>query len=535
MRGVSEGLATTFRVLAETDNEAAVRVLITALDSPHASIQESALKAILARRSPVGGRELLARLHTMPESWIAAIREQSGRMTGPLRDALLSGKGQLCVNACRAAIWFREYELIPTLLAVLEDRAQENTELAAETLARLVGQLYEDLSGSGKGRRRDPQLVRNHVLGSLESSVQRFPQHKRREVIDAFLLLVGRHNETLKQILQDPRHPIFLPMVDALSRNMGEGVIGLLLGCLDDPHPPSAVLSVIAKRADPQFVQSLLQKVGRRPSDAVARNLKRMKSIGWLERGGEFLDRLDETAQHAAVRLVMAVNVPRLEAFAVVEHLLLHGKTAARRQAAEALSQFAGADGNALAVRALNDPDPQVQAHVVLQLRQRGIPGVLPRLVQMVDSPHAVVRKAARESLDEFTFSRFVSAFDMLDDEVRQSTGRLVKKIDPQTVPLLQQEMESPLRTRRLRGLAIARTLDLVEELEEEIAELLFDEDHLVRGEAAASLGQIDTPTSRLALQRALGDRSVAVQEAVRKSLQHRARPAPAKANVFES
>ena len=39
----------------------------------------------------------------------------------------------------------------------------------------------------------------------------------------------------------------------------------------------------------------------------------------------------------------------------------------------------------------------------------------------MVDSPHAVVRKAARESLAEFSFRRYLAAFDMLDEEVRQA------------------------------------------------------------------------------------------------------------------
>ena len=90
-----------------------------------------------------------------------------------------------------------------------------------------------------------------------------------------------------------------------------------------------------------------------------------------------------------------------------------------------------------------------MQAHIVGQLRGRGIPGILPVLLEMVDSPHAVVRKAARESLAEFSFRRYVAAFEMLDDEVRQSTGMLVKKIDPQTVPLLREEMRSLVRTRR--------------------------------------------------------------------------------------
>jgi hypothetical protein len=42
------GLATTFRVLTKTENESAVRVLLSALDSHHIMIQEGALKALLA-------------------------------------------------------------------------------------------------------------------------------------------------------------------------------------------------------------------------------------------------------------------------------------------------------------------------------------------------------------------------------------------------------------------------------------------------------------------------------------------------------
>jgi HEAT repeat protein len=160
---------------------------------------------------------------------------------------------------------------------------------------------------------------------------------------------------------------------------------------------------------------------------------------------------------------------------------------------------------------------------VLVQLRHRGIPGVLPRLVDMLDSRHAVVRKAARESLSEFTFKRFVAAFDMLEDEVRQSTGMLVKKVDLQTIPSLREEMASPVRKRRLRGAAIARTIEVVPHLEAEIAGLLQDEDHLVRAEAAAALAQCSSTASRLALEDALNDRSGTVQEAAKKSLRIRA------------
>jgi HEAT repeat protein len=100
--------------------------------------------------------------------------------------------------------------------------------------------------------------------------------------------------------------------------------------------------------------------------------------------------------------------------------------------------------------------------------------------------------------------------------------------VDPQTVLLLRAEMTSRVRRRRLRSLAIARTLDLVGPLEGSILHLLEDEDHLVRAEAAAALSKSRSPASHDALCEALGDRSPTVREAARKSLDQWARSAPA-------
>lgn len=527
-RGVSDGLATTLRVLGRTDNEAAVRVLIPALDSRHESIREGALEALLGRRSAAGGREILGRLHAMPDRWKEIIRERRGGLSRTLRDAVLGADRQLCENACRAAVWFGEYDLIATLLNVLEDQTTGNRDLAAAAVLGLVDALHEALAGPRDARdRRDPQLVRQHVLASLEASLRRYVQHERTEVIGAFLCLVGRDNATLKTILQDPHHPTFLPMVETLSTGEHGAVLRLLLSFLDDPHCPSAVLPIIGKRGDRQFVRSLLRKIGREPSPVVGQNLKRITAIGWTHDLEGFLEQLDDAAQHGAVRLVMSTGIPRLEAFSVIEHVLLQGRPGGRREAAAALVEFSGAAANALAMKALGDTDPQVQANVISQLRRRGIPGVLPRLVEMVDVPHGVVRKAVREALEEFTFQRYIGAFDMLDEEVRHSTGMLVKRIDPQTLPQLEAELKSPARTRRLRGLAVARAIDLMGRLEPVIIDLLGDEDHLVRAEAAAALAGCRSQASRQALEDALDDRNLPVREAAQRSLTQRDQAAP--------
>ncbi len=523
-----QGLATTFELLAKTENEAALGVLLPALDCPQAAIQEGALTALVERRSPAAGREILRRIPTMSSRWQSILSQHHGRLLGALRDAVLDPQEQRCRNGCQAAVWFREYDLIPTLLAVMQDAASAHADLAAATMLELLESLYDELAGtSQRSDRRDPQLIRRQVVGALEPAVERYGQHKRREVIEAFLLLAARDNGTLKHVMQSPRHPALAPMIETLAESPRKGVIRLLLAYLDDVRAPANVVAVIAGRDDLKFIQYLLRKIGHEPSPAVAQNLKRMDSIAWLERGQALWRQLDDAAQHAMVRLLMASNIPRPQALATIAELLVDGRDGGRREAAHALAEFSGAEANALAMRFLGDPDPHVQAHIVRQLRSRGIPGILQGLVKMVDSPHAVVRKAARESLAEFSFRRYLAAFEMLDEEVRQATGVLVKKIDPQTVPLLKEELCSPMRTRRLRAVAIARLLELVEPLEKPLIELLRDTDHMVRMAAVGALAESHSGASYEALQRALSDRSEVVRQAAQQGVLQRARCTP--------
>ncbi|MBI3465306.1 MAG: HEAT repeat domain-containing protein [Planctomycetes bacterium] len=521
---MNPALEKTFEVLQSTANEAAVGVLIPALDSPLQEIRDGALRALLVRRSVTGLREVLNRWHTLDRRVKAIVSEYPGKMAQALRDALLTEDQQTCTNACQAVLWVREYHLMPALITAMEAEGNPHSDLAARTLLDLCQLLYEELAAPRDYRnRRDPQLVRQHVITSLEESVTRYSKHRRKEVIEALALLVGRDNPTLNSILLNPHHGSYLAVVDVLSRSQRGGVIRLLLSFLDDPHSPSAAMTVLAHRSDRRFLEHLLRKIGESPSDTARHNLKRIEIIPWARQDAPLLDGLDDAAQHSAVQLVMASGMKRLDAFLLIEHLLRHGKAGGRRAACEALAQFAGADANALALGALNDPDPYVQAHAVRQLRPRGIPGVLPKLIEMIDSPHEPVRDAVRESLSEFNFRRYIGAFDMLDDDARISTGRLVRRLDPQAIPLLLEELHSPVRGRRLRGLNVAAVIGAVPDIEDVLILLLSDEDHVIRTAAAQTLSQGESFVSQVALEKAaVDDRSVAVKQAAQQSLRER-------------
>ena len=514
------GLSKTLETLATTKNEAAVAALIPALDSRHKNIQHGALRALLDRRSPTGQREIVRRLHSIDASWRAIIAEKQGRLSAALRSAVLDADPQFCRNGCNAAIAFREYDLIAPLVSAAEDASNQNREIAARTLRDLAGLLYDELAGPRDyARRRDPQLVRRHVLEALEKSIDRFATHKRTEILEAFLMLTTRDNTLVKQILRDPHHSTFLALIDVLTHSPAKGAMRLVLGYLDDPSAPHAAINVLAHRKDEAFVSHLLKRIGYEPSKIAANNLKRVDQIAWLDEHEQIVDQLDDAAQHSAVQMVLATGMRRLTAFRLVEHLIEHGKTGGRRAAVAALSSFQGASANRHLIAAVNDDDPQVQANAAVQLRARGIPGAMSTLIEMVDSPHAIVRDASRRSLSEFSFRRYLAAYDMLDSQARLSTGVLVRKIDIETMPLLLEEMNARSRTRRLRALRVAASMDLVQKAESTIIRLLDDSDHIVRQEAARALAQSETSAAVRALRLALLDRSVSVQEVAEESL----------------
>ncbi|MCH7726459.1 MAG: hypothetical protein IH991_08285 [Planctomycetes bacterium] len=517
---MSEPLDITFAMLEKTGNEASVAVLMAALRNKQWKIQEPALRAILGRRSPAAHRQLILRWNDLPDRMRQVIQERSDHLSGAVRDAILGSNEKLNREGCDAVLCLRDFDLLPALVTAVEDEANSQRELAGQTLFRLIEMLHEDLATSAKAKSgRDPRAVRPQALTTLETSVSRYSNHQRPEILEAFLLIVGRDNSTLKHILNCPHDCRFLKVVDLLATSTQPGILRLLLSFLDDAHAPSSVLGILARRDDQAFIQRLMAKIGFEPSKQAKHNIKRIKSIPWLDKDLGFLDDFDDAEQHSAVQLVMTSGVNRLKSFKVVQYLLQNGKPGGRRAASHVLAEFRGSEANELAVEKLQDEDPQVQANLLSQIRERGIPGAMLRLIKMIDSPHEIVRSAARANLEEFSIERFFAAYDMLEEDVRKSTGQLVKRVDLQTIPKITKELNSRSRTHRLRALGIAAAVEAVPELESAIVPLLNEADHFLRAEAATALAGSSSDKARRALRKALADPNFTVQQAAQQSL----------------
>jgi len=517
---VTAALETTFEVLGNSRNESVVPILIGALDSSDGNLDERAIRTLVARRSKAGHVAVLSRWHMLSPQQRELILEGRGRMSGALRDAVLSGEDQLFENASELVEEFTEFDLVPTLVTLAENKKSEHAQAATELVVRLVNRLSEMVLGNrDKNDRRDPEAIRRYVLESLERSVERFRRHERAELIEAFVILAGPSCGLLKKIIDDPRHACYGTVVNTLSNSRSTGVIELLINFLKISNTSLGVLNVISRRADDPFVKRLLECTGVETLSKVQRNLGRINSFSWLTSDGPGIDRFSEEDQARCVKLITHSGMKQDDLLVILERELIYGEPAGRCAACEALALIPGDHPSQLVLRAARDPDPSVQAAATRQLRDRHLPGTMSLLLKLIDSPHEIVRNASRESLSEFSFENFLTRFEALSDDARRSTGTVVRKVDTETIPSLFAEMENKSRRARMRAIEMAEVMQLVPELSEGLLAMLEDEDHLVRAAAADALQLCQTSEVQEALQHAATDTSTAVQNAAKNSL----------------
>ncbi|MFZ5829383.1 MAG: HEAT repeat domain-containing protein, partial [Planctomycetota bacterium] len=372
----------------------------------------------------------------------------------------------------------------------------------------------------GPPQRKNIDTLRLKMTAQLEDAARKYHRHQCQEVLEALLLIARPSNATLRQLIARPDEAACQPILDLLAKSGRGGVIRLLLGFLEEPQAPLAVLRILGARTDARFVEHLLRTLATRPQRNANENLARIDTVAWAEPAHPLLAELSEGAQAGAVEMLLVTSVERSRVRDVLKHLLEQGNVGGRRAAAKAIVQFHGPEVDALLVRMLGDPDAEVRAAVIPHLRPRRIELALGRLIRMADSNEPAVRQALREALPEFSLQRFLGSFMHFDEEMQMMAGSLIRRIDDQVAEKLTAEMTGLSPVRRRRAVLAAAVMGMTHELEQVIIQLLSDDDHMVRVAAAQALAECKSVPSWEALRDALLDRSVVVKEAAEKSLE---------------
>ncbi len=498
-------LERTLQVLIYSPNVHATQILIGALDSPYGAIRDRVAAALLERRDVEGHLALLARWDRLGTYWQHSLCRAADKLSDGLTLALRSEHADQFKLACRFAVASRSFNALGALLDWIETGAQRAT-IAAQTVLELAEELSDELSGPRDYReRRDPQRIRAHFVSSLERLLWSKPQCVPPQVMEAFLLLAGLENASLRRILEDEEHGLHGEFVEVLLKSTRPGVLRLLVKLMEVPAS-STVRHLVARRQDIAFVRRLARALMGTATDVVERNLQRTGRFAWIADPAP-VQALEPQEQVALFRAVVLCQAPADEKVAFFQQFCGSQHTAVRAAVVRALASLPTSTADALIVKELDDPDVTVQCEAIRHLSQRPIENRLEILLAMLERPHPEVQQVAREALRQCDLAQYLGPWDELPEEKRRVRARLVLQVDPEIEQQIRDGLKSPSRVRQVQALRDVERLGLIESLRSLIEPLADSpEDSPVRDEARRLLQTVpaapDTDGSMLLAHR---------------------------------
>ena len=133
-----QGLELTYETLATTRNEAAVDVLIAALDDPNAANRRRALGALLSRTEPRSSQQVLANWDKLNADDLRVLRPKKSWLADTI-DQALRGKGEAVLTAITAATGLELTTALPQLTLLAESSASRDIQQrASEAVIAIV-------------------------------------------------------------------------------------------------------------------------------------------------------------------------------------------------------------------------------------------------------------------------------------------------------------------------------------------------------------------------------------------------------------
>lgn len=521
---MADPLARTFDVLTAARSVAAVDLLILAVDSKRTAIQDRAVAALLRRAATRCQTEVIRRLPKLSVTGRKVLEEQGPRLSGTLRQCLLHGDAQLRTNALTIVKTMDCFDQVPALISILEQRDDPFREAACQTLQDLVNRVFDHMQaggrrGSDRPLRNVPQ-ARQTVLMALEVACNGFADLAYpREVIECILVLGDPDSTAVRKVFLQSSPACRETAANLLLTSKHAGVMRLLMDFMGQNYPNIKAFEAFENRSDPEFVCQVLRTFPKRLSENQQKNYKQLTRIAWINDDLLPLEEIPSGLHESLSAFVQATGIELNIKIEVQKWLLLNGSMPGRQAATQILEAIAPDSVRGILFGSLDSEDEDVQVWATSQLRTQGVPDSFRLLIERLDSPLPGVREAAREELASFDLSMVLNLFEHLDRNLCLRVGGLIRKTDPACIQKLLEELNQPIRRRRIRAARAAEALGLAPDVERGLLAMLSDEDSIVRRIAAELLVCVPTPEVIVGLTALLQDPSPRVRDVAERSL----------------
>jgi hypothetical protein len=522
---MADPLAKTFDVLTTARSLSAIDLLVLAVESKRTAIQERAVTALLRRGATRCQTEVIRRLPKLSAAGRKALEEQGSRISGTLRQCLLHGDTELRTNAFAIVKTMDCFDQVPSLISILEQRDDPFQETACQTLQEMVNRVY-DQTQVGTGRRasdrpvRNVQQARQTVLMALEAALNRFADLSyAREVVECILVLGDPDSTAVRKIFLQSSSACREFAANLLLTSKHAGVMKLLMDFMGQNYPNVKAFEAFENRSDAEFVFHVLRAFPKRLSENQQKNFKQLTRFAWIHEDLLPLEEIPAGLHEAFSAYIQATGMNLDEKIEVQKWLLLKGSMAGRQAATQILESIAPDSVRGILFGSLDSENEDIQVWATSQLRSQGVPDSIRLLIERLDNPSAAVREAARGELASFDLSLVLNLFEHLDRDLCLRVGSLIRKTDPGCVQKLMDELNQPIRRRRIRAARAAEALGLAPDVERGLLAMLSDGDSIVRRIAAELLVCIPSPEVIVGLTALLQDPSPRVRDAAERSL----------------
>lgn len=495
-------------------------MLLQALESDDEATRRLAAAAVVKRRGQQNLLEIIRRVDSLDDEACQEFSQAPERFRVALEQALLESDDETRLAAITFVRRTGSFGQFPTLLGQLQSADEAYGDAIARAAVELVGQLARRLRSNDKSifPGLDGATLRTHriaILADLDARTFQFDEQSRPELILHLVLILGEpDDDAVRNLFTKRGGPCRDAATKLLTENMHPALLDLLGDSLAHHAPPAAVIAVVRKRADFEFVLHLLKYLPKQPSGYLALNIARLKDLPWLQDSMVLIEKLPVSVHDRLVGVINHAPIEEATRTRLKAWIIRQSGAAGREAASDVLKTLPVEEASRIIHDALADADPEVEAWATHRMRAQKLPDTFEELLKRLDRNQDIVRDAARDELFSFDLNYLLKIFVDLSPVMSRQCGQALMKINPNAPAELTGEIEHPFRRRRIRAIEAAEALGFLDEVFPSLFKKLDDPEASVRCAAIEALVRNPTPETIKAIRRMTADPHRLVRDA---------------------
>lgn len=453
----------TWETLQRSRNIAAITTLACGLESANAELRGLCLRSLLARDDELARREIVLHWDCYGESDIELLHDRRAQFGQTTKELLACGSLSEQRVALAAVRSLDLHDALEDILEIVVDPEHALCIDAAQCLSQMCVQW-----GARARAGKDVPTVRGRLLDCLQVQLAEFQRHESWELVDAWLAVVHWDDALQRGLISDSSQAAYRAVMTRLRESESPPAVQLLAGYLGRAATPKSVLNILVERRDRALATEMAQLSTGRTWQATLKRLQRLPPLASLTTLQHDMPAVDIDTER---RLWLMIAASSDDLQQVLRGALLQAKAGSRdsRQTAAEMLRLCRRPN-------LDTLVPALQAADFKTLEgDTSLGGLTRQVAQWINSPSRVLRKAAREFLQEFTIDNLLAQVRVWPAQMCKSMSSIVIMVETDLTQRLTRELQNPAPRRRLAALQVIELLDCAQAISQTLMPLLKD------------------------------------------------------------